>query len=142
MTEIKKEDPRAWSDEKRNNTLALATTALSCYPPSTSVTIEDLSVLTYSINAANGWDVTVDGDWDNSGPYKIPTKLALIQSEASEALEAFRKKDYDNFKEELADVAIRVFDLAYGLSIDLEDEIVNKLKKNANRGFRHGGKQV
>ncbi len=47
----------------------------------------------------------------------------LITDEVSEAHEALRKKDYDNFKEELADIVIRVASLAGGLKIDLDKEI-------------------
>lgn len=71
----------------------------------------------------------------------IATRLMLIVSEVSEvseALEGIRKDNIDNFKEELADIVIRVADLAGGLDIDLEKEIKNKMKKNKNRPYKHG----
>lgn len=74
--------------------------------------------------------------------YRVPAVLALIHSEVSEALEAFRKDDRDNFAEELADVVIRTLDCAGGLGIDLEKAVLAKLEKNRGRGFRHGGKRV
>lgn len=92
------------------------------------------------INKANGWNVTKPEDWKN--PYKIPAILALITSETSEALEAFRVDDKDNFAEECADQIIRILDLTAGLGIDIDTEITNKLDKNKKRGYRHGGKRV
>src|SRR5690606_31764717 len=53
----------------------------------------------------------------------IATRLMLIVSELSEALEALRHEDKESFAEELADVAIRLADLCGGLNIDLETEI-------------------
>lgn len=68
----------------------------------------------------------------------ISTMLMLIVSELSEALEALRKNDLDNFREELADVAIRLGDLCGGLDIDLETEIIKKMDKNSIRPYKHG----
>lgn len=92
------------------------------------------------INKANGWDVATFDDWGN--PEKVATKLALIHSEVSEALEAIRNKDEDNFAEELADIVIRVLDLSAGLEIDMDDEVQIKLEENKKRGYRHGGKVI
>lgn len=68
------------------------------------------------------------------------TILALIHSEVSEALEADRKGDEENFVEELADVCIRVFSLCGSRKIDLEGAILKKMEKNKERTYRHGGK--
>lgn len=91
------------------------------------------------INRANGWDICTPGDWNDDT--KIPCKLALIHSETSEALEAFRKDDRDNFIEELADTLIRILDTSSGLGFDIETVVRAKLEKNKTRGFRHGGKR-
>ena len=68
----------------------------------------------------------------------ISTRLMLIVGEVSEAQEGLRHNDIDNFKEELADVAIRLADLCGGLEIDLEAEIEKKMEKNKNRPYKHG----
>ncbi|RHW55447.1 MazG nucleotide pyrophosphohydrolase domain-containing protein [Clostridium botulinum] len=67
----------------------------------------------------------------------IGNRLMLITDEVSEAHEALRKKDYDNFKEELADIVIRVASLAGGLKIDLDKEIQKKILKNRKRPYKH-----
>lgn len=69
------------------------------------------------------------------------TLLALIHSEVSEALEADRKGDTDNFVEELADVCIRIFDLCGSRNIDLEKAIFEKMERNRGRTYKHGGKK-
>lgn len=66
------------------------------------------------------------------------TWLALIHSEVSEALEADRKCDQENFEEELADVCIRIFDLCGLKGIDLEKNINDKMEVNRDRPYKHG----
>ncbi len=73
-------------------------------------------------------------------PRETGTLLALIHSEVSEALEADRKGDHDNFAEELADVCIRIFDLCGLMNIDLEKIISEKMERNKSRSYKHGGK--
>ena len=92
------------------------------------------------INKANGWRVTKPEEWGDD--YKIPGVLALIHSEVSEALEAFRKDDGENFVEELADILIRVLDLAPAVTDDFDATVREKLAKNKGRGHRHGGKRI
>lgn len=103
-------------------------------------------------------------------PKNIGEMLALIHSEVSEALEADRNNNYFNkelyhaelvaqsqhgkdgeilafkthvkntFEDELADVMIRVMDLAAFKGIDLEYHILHKMNYNANREHKHGKK--
>lgn len=68
----------------------------------------------------------------------IGNLLMLIVSEVGEAQDGLRHNDDENFKEELADIVIRTFDLAGGLSIDLQAEILKKMDKNRNRPYKHG----
>ena len=76
------------------------------------------------------------GFWDkerNTGE-----ALMLIVTELGEAMEGYRKQDHDNFREELADTFIRLFDLCGGMGIDIEKEIVLKSEKNKARPYKHG----
>lgn len=102
--------------------------------------LNELGKKIIEINTANGWICTKPDNWNE--PYKIPAVLALITSETSEALEAFRKDDIENFAEECADQIIRILDMTAGLGIDIDAAIAEKLEINKQRGFRHGGKRV
>jgi len=71
----------------------------------------------------------------------IPRWLMLIVSEAAEAMEAYRQNDFDNFKEELADIQIRLMDTCEAMGINLEAEVLKKCKLNRSREKMHGGKR-
>ena len=102
--------------------------------------LNELAQMILDINRRNGWEVATPDDWNH--PYKIPALLALITSETSEALEAFRHDHREHFAEECADIIIRVFDLAAGLEIDLDEVVAMKLEHNRKRGYKHGGKRM
>lgn len=76
------------------------------------------------------------GFWDRDR--NIGELLMLVVSELSEALEADRKGDRENFNEEIADTFIRLFDLCGGMNIDIELEISHKLYINKARPLLHG----
>jgi len=66
----------------------------------------------------------------------VSEKIALIHSEISEAFEAYRHKDIDGnhgFKRELGDAMQRILHLCGIFNIDIEKEILIKLKDNKNR---------
>lgn len=64
------------------------------------------------------------------------SKLALVHSEVSEAVEAARHQNWSNFKEEIADTVIRCLDLADSLDFDLENEMRKKMEINKARPHR------
>ena len=96
------------------------------------------------------------GWWDKER--NVGELLALVHSEVSEALEAYRDSDSNEelkeliferpsgkpqgFASELADVVIRVFDLAEALDVPLEEALVAKLEYNETRSYRHGEKRA
>lgn len=99
----------------------------------------------------------------------VAEHLALIHSEVSEALEADRndvaiglgdmaktlieedndhyfKEEFkewvkDTFADELADIVIRVMDLAEWKRIDLQSHVEAKMRYNSLREYKHGGKK-
>ena len=76
------------------------------------------------------------GFWEKER--NIGEALMLIVTELAEAMEGYRHQDQANFKEELADTFIRLFDLCGGLGIDIEAEIKKKAEKNKSRPYKHG----
>ena len=73
---------------------------------------------------------------------EVPRLLCLIHSEISEAMEAHRNDEgLERIAEEMADVMIRVADFAYWLNLPLAQAIDEKLEKNRNREYKHGGKR-
>lgn len=94
-------------------------------------------------------DLTTEGDI---------TKIALMITELSEAIEEVRKENWgesneipyylgpDNKPEgvwvELADCIIRILDFAEHYNIGMEALIELKNKYNETRSYKHGGKKV
>lgn len=64
--------------------------------------------------------------------------LALVIAEVGEAIEELRVGNRVMAETELADIAIRLFDLAGGYEIDLEKRILDKMAKNDLRPQKHG----
>ncbi len=92
-------------------------------------TLSEMSELCHKIAREKGF-------WDKER--NIGEALMLIVTELAEAMEGYRKKDDENFKEELADAFIRLFDLCGGLKIDIQAEINKKSDKNKTRPYMHG----
>lgn len=79
----------------------------------------------------------------------VPSRLALIHSEISEGLEAWRKnlKDdklpqRDGLEVELADAIIRIADLAEAMGYNLADAILEKMQYNSGRPPMHGNNRI
>ena len=102
-----------------------------------------------------GWDAyyTTPAEYRK---YVISSMIALIHSEVSEALEAFRKTKRDDHlphrqgvEVELADAVIRILDLGGCMDLDIIGALVEKLEYNASRPDHtrearaaEGGKQI
>ena len=86
---------------------------------------------------AHGW-------WEE--PREDGTLIALIMSEAAEALEALRKGNgpdehcpqFRGAEVELADVVIRIMDMAEARGWDVAGAIVAKHEFNRTRPYKHG----
>lgn len=70
----------------------------------------------------------------------MPEKLMLVVTELSEAMEAYRHEDRENFEEEIADTFIRLLDISGSVGINVEEQISKKMAVNKKRPFRHGKK--
>jgi|SRR5690625_5216132 len=93
--------------------------------------IREVSRLCYGLSVEAGWHDT---------PREVGTMIALIHSEASEALEGFRKDLKDDHlthrkmaEVELADAVIRIFDLAGSQGFDIGSAMMEKLLYNTQR---------
>lgn len=72
----------------------------------------------------------------------FPQKIALIHAEVSEALEDYRKDRHDHIPEELADIVIRVMDLADGIDADVGEAIVEKMDENRERDGKNEERKI
>lgn len=109
------------------------------------MTIYDLMRESWETSDAKGW---------HEGTRSFGDEIALIHSEASEALEAFRdglpmrsityspERKPEGPAVELADVIIRCLDTAYERGMPIEEAIKVKLAYNKTRPHRHGGKAL
>ena len=105
---------------------------------------------------AGWWDEYTDLGSEKQRMWWTGSKLMLCVTELAEAMEGMRKDKQDDhlphrsmLEVELADAAIRIFDLAGGLGLDLGAAISEKLEYNASRldhqrseRLKEGGKKI
>lgn len=102
------------------------------------------------------WQELARYTYDNVGPDSpmvAATGIALIMSELAEALEAIRSGHpmNESWEEngkpegvgsEFADAIVRIADQCGRAGIDLNAELVRKMRYNTTRPWRHGGKKI
>ena len=110
-------------------------------------TLNELRDQCYKTAVEHGW---------HEKEANVGEKIALMHSELSEALEAYRDNKPlnmiyfthvteahpkpDGVPVELADVIIRILDFCGRYGIDIEDAVQTKMAYNETRPYRHGGK--
>lgn len=105
-------------------------------PRDITYALDALAMETYQISEDHGFH---DGEDDNN-LLKSFMRLALIHTEVAEATEELRhaEVDWDKFADELADIIIRVVDLAEVHDLSIGDAVVQKMEKNRGRPYKHG----
>jgi len=90
--------------------------------------------MTINDTAKNNYEWVEKMGWHNK---TVLEALALVASEVGEAINECRnEKPTDAFGEELADIVLRVLDIAHWQGIDIEQEITKKMLINEQRGSR------
>lgn len=108
-----------------------------------SKSLREMTFEVFQLNVSKGWFE------DNR---EFGTDIALLHSEVSEMLEAYRdghivgyddeKGKPDDVGAEAADVLIRLLDTCQRYHIDLEFEYERKMNYNRTRPYKHGGKRL
>ena len=116
-------------------------------PPNDAKTLNEMMAEIVEFEHGKGWQPN-----DN----RFLESLALLHSEISEALEAYRDKDWGSVREsdgkpegvtsELADTFIRLLStwaqFLTPLGHDLEEQYERKMAYNRTRPYRHGGRTI
>ena len=92
--------------------------------------------MTIKETAEKHWEWVESMDWHHTTPLEW---LALIASEVGECVNECRgEKPTNKLGSELADIVLRVFDMAEELNINIEEEIQLKMSFNLLNGKKPG----
>lgn len=86
------------------------------------------------------WAEKTGFEWNLDEHQDTDTMLLRLHSEVSEASEAWRDDDEEHFREECADIFIRLANMCEIHDFDLEEYVLAKMEKNDERPYRHGRK--
>lgn len=109
------------------------------------MTIKEMQKMVYNWAVSKGWEPEPTRTFGD--------ECALIHSEVSEALEAYRDAKFNDITDpatgkpegvgsEFADVFIRLLHYCEVHGFDLEYEFTRKMQYNVTRSYRHGGRNM
>ena len=115
-----------------------------------SISLDALGEAQHRLSASKGFWTKADGEAVTEDDVaEVASKIALVSGEAHELLEAWRMPDpwehcgkegceLDRMAEELADIQLRLVDLATFFCVDLGLAVKKKLEYNRGRVAMHG----
>ena len=89
------------------------------------VDLKALQKAVYDNKVAHGWNVT-----------DMCREFCQMETEVSEAFQAYFDEPREHFAEELADVMIYLLGMAEIAGVDLEEALLKKIEKNRHRRYR------